>query len=64
MTGSLRIDGPLAEEIDTLVRNFVQQNVFRGAVTVIGMSRSASNGKPCYDVAYTGVLEILARETK
>lgn len=71
MTGSIRIDGMLAEKIDALVRDFIQSNVFRGAVKVTTVARgmrehrsstNVTTQQPYYDVGYTGVLDILAGE--
>jgi hypothetical protein len=73
MIGSIRIDTALAEQIDALVRDFIQINVFRGAVKVTAVSRGAQNvalsaGRcrlcPYYDVNYDGVLDILARDNE
>ena len=71
MTGSIRIDAALAEQIDALVRDFIQVNVFRGAVKVTAVSRGSRETRtpnniatqyPYYDVNYEGVLDILARD--
>jgi hypothetical protein len=73
MIGSIRIDTALAEQIDALVRDFIQRNVFRGAVKVTAVSRGAQNvtltggnavHRPYYEVHYEGVLDILARDNE
>jgi hypothetical protein len=69
MTGSIRIDSQLAEQIDSLVREFIQQNVFRGTVKVTTVSRGTREWRkanntigyiPYYDINYEGVLDLLA----
>ena len=73
MTGSIRIDAALADQIDMLVRDFIQINVFRGAVKVVAVSRGHREARtvsgnvthhPYYDVNYEGVLNILARDNE
>jgi len=68
MTGSIRIDTALAEQVDTLVRDFIQAKGFRGTVTVSRGTRETRSptgviaNHPYYDVHYEGVLDILARD--
>ena len=71
MTGSIRIDTALAEQVDTLVRDIIQAKVFRGTVKVVTVSRGTRETRsptgvianhPYYDVHYEGVLDILARD--
>jgi hypothetical protein len=70
MTGSIRIDDTqLSEQLDTLIRDFIQRSVFRGAVKVKNVSRGCHEWQkpdktikqiPYYDVSFEGVLDLLA----
>lgn len=68
MRGSIRIDGPLAEQMDGLLIQFVQENALRGSVKVATVLRgvydhpgkSVNRTTPYYDVTFEGTLDLLA----
>ena len=77
MTGSLRIDGPMAMELDKMLREYIQKYAIQGSVKVLTVSRNTREVRtpvaggpntvlhivPYYDITFQGVLELLAGET-